>query len=136
MWSLLFSLIPGLFSSVTNYLSKRSDNELRGFETGTGADTERYGAWLRANSEANALKAATNGWWGAKLIILMAGIPAAGHMALIFLDTMIPPFGNWGTPRLPPPYDGYEKDIVLSFFIITPAMPVVSAAALWLGRRR
>ena len=31
---------------------------------------------------------------------------------------------------------GYERDIVLSFFIVMPAMPVVGALATWLGRKR
>jgi hypothetical protein len=54
----------------------------------------------------------------------------------VFLDTLVPPFGSWGIPALPPPYDGYERDIVLSFFIVMPAMPVVGALATWLGRKR
>ena len=57
-------------------------------------------------------------------------------MAAVALDTLIPPFGSWGVPRLPAPYDGYERDIVMSFFLVMPAMPLVSATATWLRGRR
>lgn len=117
MWSLLLA-IPGLANGLLQYLNKRADIGL-----------ENAKAWLQATVQNNGLKVAANGWWGAKLIILMAGLPMAAHMAAVALDTLIPPYGSWGIPKLPPPYDAYERDIVLSFFIILPIQPVAGAIA-------
>jgi hypothetical protein len=124
--------------------------ELDGFKVGTEADTARLKVYLEANAENNRLKAAQNGWWGAKLIILSAGLPAALHMGAIFLDTIPFPYlasegwrlfiathvvGSWRIPALPQPYDGYQWAIVQSFFLVLPAMPLVGAAVNRLGRR-
>lgn len=136
MWGLLLSALPGLAGSLLNYLDKRADRELQGFKTGATVDREARRDYLAAVVENNRTKVAASGWWGARAIILLAGIPASAHMAAVFLDTLIPPFGSWGIPALPPPYDGYERDIVLSFFIVMPAMPVAGALAAWLGRKR
>lgn len=127
MWSLLLA-IPGLANGLLAYLNKRAD---------VGLETTK--ALLAASVQNNGLKVAANGWWGAKLIILAAGLPMAAHMGAVALDTLIPPFGSWGIPKLPPPYDGYQRDIVLSFFIVLPVMQVsgglASAFAAWLARR-
>jgi hypothetical protein len=136
MWGLLLGFLPGFATSVLNYLTKKADRELEGFRVGSQVDLEAAKAYLAAQVETNRIKAAANGWWGARMIILIAGLPMACHMAAVALDTLIPPYGSWGIPKLPPPYDGYERDIILSFFIIMPAMPVVSALATWLGRKR
>lgn len=128
MWTTIFTSLPGLANGLLQYLNKRAD---------VGLETTK--AWLSTIVQNNALKIAANGWWGAKLIILTAGLPMAAHMAAVALDTLIPPFGSWGIPKLPPPYDGYQRDIVLSFFIIMPAMQVTGALASaiqgWLTRR-
>lgn len=139
MLSLLFGFLPGLVNGVLGYFNKRTDAELEGFKAATGADSADRRAWIEASLENNRLKAAQNGWWGAKVIILSAGLPAALHMAAIFLDSL--PFpghvvGAWGIPKPPAPYDGYERDIVMSFFLVMPAMPIVNSVAAWLTRRR
>jgi len=139
-------LIPGLAEKFLDWQIKRANVELEGFKTATGIDGAAYQAYLNALVETNRMKLASNAWWGAKMIILTAGWPCAIHMAAVMLDSLpfwIPLFmdkahvvGAWGVPSPPPPYDGYQRDIVLSFFIIMPAMPVVSAVAQWLGRKR
>lgn len=122
MWSLLLSL-PGLANGLLNWLNKKTD-----------ADLELQKAYLTATVENNKAKASTM-WWGAALIVLIAGVPAASHMAAVFLDSTIPPYGSWAIPPLPPPYDAYERDIVLSFFLVLPALPIAKGIASWLGRR-
>lgn len=143
MWlGLLFSalkVIPGLAEKFLDWNIKKANIDLEGFKTAAGFDNEAYKAWLSATVETNAQKAAANAWWGARLIILTAGWPCAIHMAAVILDSL--PFwshavGAWGVPRPPAPYDQYERDIVMSFFIVAPAMPLISAASQWLGRRR
>lgn len=142
MLNLLFlglKLIPGLAEKFLDWQIKRANIDLEGFKTAAGFDTEAYKAWLSAVTESNNAKLAANAWWGAKLIIIVAGLSASVHMASIFLDSM--PFwghsvGQWGVPKPPSPYDQYQRDIVMSFFIVAPAMPLISAASQWLGRRR
>lgn len=142
MLGLLFAglkLIPGLAEKFLDWQIKRANIDLEGFKTATGFDTEAYKAWLAAITETNNAKLAANAWWGAKLIILTAGWPCAIHMAAVMLDSLPfygHPVGAWGVPRPPAPYDQYERDIVLSFFIVAPAMPLISAASQWLGRKR
>jgi hypothetical protein len=139
MLGLLFGALPSLANAALGYFTKRTDAELDGFKAAVGADSVDRRAAIQAHLENNRLKAAANGWWGAKAIILCAGLPAALHMAAIFLDSL--PFpghvvGAWGIPKPPPPYDGYERDIVMSFFLVMPAMPIVNSVAAWLTRRR
>jgi hypothetical protein len=136
MWMFLLTRLPGLAGSLLSWLDKRADRELQGFQAGAAIDRDARRDYLAAVVDNNRTKLAANGWWGARAITLVAGLPASAHMAAVFLDTLVPPFGSWGIPALPSPYDGYERDIVLSFFIVMPAMPVVGALATWLGRKR
>ncbi len=146
IWNLIFGALPGLATAVLGHFEKKADRELDAFKTGAEIDRQGFRDWLSANVENNRTKLAAMGWWGAKVIILIAGIPASLNMAAIFLDSLpfwIPLFmkeahaiGSWGVPKPPAPYDGYQRDIVLSFFIVMPAMPVVGALAQWLGRKR
>jgi hypothetical protein len=153
IWTLalkLLGLVPGFGGAIVDHLNKKVAAELDGFKVGTEADTARLKVYLEANAENNRLKAAQNGWWGAKLIILSAGLPAALHMGAIFADTIPFPYlasegwwpvltthvvGSWRIPALPQPYDGYQWAIVQSFFLVLPAMPLVGAAVNRLGRR-
>lgn len=135
----VLKLIPGLAGKFLDWQVQRANVELDGFKTAAGFDNAAYMAWLNATIEINRIKLANNAWWGAKAIILTAGWPCAIHMAAVMLDSM--PFyghavGAWGIPKPPAPYDGYQRDIVMSFFIIMPAMPVVTAVSQWLGRKR
>lgn len=149
MLGILFGLvtkIPGLATAFMDWQVKKLNVELEGFKTAVGFDTQAYTAWLGAMVETNRIKVTANGWWGAKLIILTAGWPCAIHMAAVMLDSLpfwIPLFmdkaheiGAWGVPKPPAPYDDYQQKIVLSFFIVMPAMPIVGAVAQWLGRKR
>lgn len=149
MWTLIFGalqLIPGLAEKFLDWQVKKANVELDGFKTAAGIDSAAYQAYLNALVETNRMKLAANAWWGAKLIILTVGWPASIHMAAIMLDSLpfwIPLFmdkahaiGGWGVPKPPAPYDGYQRDIVMSFFIVMPAMPIVSGVAQWLGRKR
>ncbi len=127
------------------YQEKKLDTNLEGFKTAAGIDSAAYSAYLQAQVVTNGQKLAANAWWGAKLIIFTAGWASALQFTAVMLDSMpfwIPLFmaeahavGSWGVPKPPAPYDQYQHDILLSFFIVMPAMPVVSAVAQWLGRR-
>lgn len=149
MWTFIFRLLmklPGLAEKFIDYQAQKLNVELEGFRTAAGIDVQAYTVYTNAMVETNRIKLAQNSWWGAKMIILTAGWPCSVHMAAIMMDSLpfyIPLFmsqahviGSWGIPKPPPPYDDYQRQIVLSFFIIMPAMPIVSAVAQWLGRKR
>lgn len=139
MLSLLFgalSVIPGLLGKFLDYQVQKANVDLQGFTTAAGVDLAAYQAHLNAQVEINRMKLSQNSWWGAKTIILVSGIPASIHFAAVFLDTTIPPYGSWGIPKLPAPYDTYQWAIVQSFFLVMPVMTVSNAVAAWLARKR
>ena len=131
----LLNVFPKLAEKFFDYQVKKATTEAEAFKSAGGLDLEAFKAHLQANLDNNRLKLAQNSWWGAKLIILLVGIPAALHWAAIFLDTIIPPFGSWGIPKLPAPYDTYQWVIVQSFFLVVPVQTGVNAMAQWLNRR-
>lgn len=144
IWGLLSGAL-GLAKSFLGYQEKKLDTNLEGFKTAAGIDSAAYTAYLQAQIQTNGQKLAANAWWGAKLIIFTAGWPCSIHLAAVVIDSMpfwVPLFmdkahevGSWGVVRPPAPYDSYQEKIVLSFFIVMPIMPVMSAVAQWLGRK-
>lgn len=138
-----------LLEAVLGYMAKKGDRELEGFKTAAGIDLEATKAYLNAQIENNRLKLAQQSWWGAKLIILIAGVTSALHFGLIMLDSSCPATWGWnivngkarggcgfGFTALPAPYDTYQWAIVQSFFLVMPTMTVANAVATWLGRKR
>jgi hypothetical protein len=139
MLSSLIGLIPGLAEKFLDWQVKRANVELEGFKTGATVDMEAFKSYLGAQVENNRLKLAQNAWWGAKVIILCAGLPASIHFGAVMLDSMPLPghaVGSWGIAALPKPYDTYQWAIVQSFFLVMPVQTLASAAAQWLNRGR
>lgn len=152
MLAILFkviSVIPGLAEKFLNWQIQRANVELEGFRVGANVDLEAFRAHLQAQVDNNRLKLAQNSWWGAKLIIIMAGVPAALHFALVILDSSCPASWGWNIvndttvagcgfkfAKLPAPYDMYQWAIVQSFFLVMPVQTGVNALAQWLNRRR
>lgn len=138
MIQILGSLIQGIASGVLTplfgYLGKKQDVELDGFKTAAGVDLGAYKAALDAHVEVMRIRASANSWIGARIMVLVFGIPAAIHWAAVFLDSTFR-FG-WAVPALPGYYAGAEQQIALSFFIVAPAMPLVSATSAWLSRKK
>lgn len=132
--SIIQGLVQGIVGPLFGYLGKREDVRLDGFRNATGVDLEAYKAALDAHIETSRIRAAANAWIGARVITMVAGLPAAMHFGAVMLDSTFQ-FG-WGIPKVPAPYDSYEWAVVQSFFIVAPAMPLVSATAAWLGRKR
>lgn len=137
MLGLLGTLAGGLGSAVLRpvlgFLASRDAVDLDGFRTAAGFDADAYKAALAAQVDIARIRAAQSRWWGARLIVGVAGGSASLHFAAVMLDSTFR-FG-WGVPKVPPPYDGYEWAIVQSFFLLAPAMPVASAISAWLERR-
>ena len=134
----LSSLVSGILAPILGYFTAARNDDLAGFQSGAIADTTRYTAYLNATVQMAQIRASQNQWWGARLIMLMVAGTAALHFSGVMLDS-VPLFGHvvgtWHVPKLPAPYDGYEADILLSFFILTPAAPVLSAVTAWFHRK-
>ncbi len=127
------SIVSGIAGPLIGYLGKREDVSLDGFKTAAGIDAAAYQAHLNAEIEIARLRASANSWMGARIMVFAFGLPAALHWSAVFLDSTFR-FG-WAVPALPGQYAGAEMQIALSFFIVAPAMPIISATAAWLGRK-
>lgn len=111
-----------LIGRVADYLRQKASDELARFQTGVQADTQIALAQVNAQIEVRKLQAqimeADRGWWVTSFIRPLIVYPCVLHFGAIVLDSTFM-FG-WGIAKLPPPYDGYEQAIILSFFIARP----------------
>ncbi len=124
-----------LLGGIAEVLRKRADDELARFQTGVAADTQIAIAQVQAQIEARKLQTeiiqADRGWWVTSWIRPLIVYPCVLHFGAIVLDST---FGfGWGIAKLPPPYDGYEQAIILSFFIARPFEKVARVFAAGRG---
>ncbi len=116
--------LEALLLRLADYFRQKAGDDLARYQSGVAADTQI--AIARVNAELEARKAqaqllqADRGWWVTAWIRPLLVYPCAVHFAAIVLDSTLPPYGSWGIPRLPAPYDLYEQSIILSFFIARP----------------
>lgn len=137
MFGFLGSIFAGGISAILKpifgFLTSRDMFSAEEFVGLTEAQRGEYIAYAQAVQAVNASKVAMNSWWGAHLMIYLFGFPAALHWGAVFLDSTFR-FG-WHIPALPGAYAGAEQQIALSFFILAPAMPIVSSLAGLLGKK-
>ena len=111
-----------LIGRVADYLRQKASDDLARFQTGVQADTQIALAQVNAQIEARKLQAqimeADRGWWVTSWIRPLIVYPCVLHFGAIVLDSTFAL--GWGIAKLPPPYDGYEQAIILSFFIARP----------------
>lgn len=111
-----------LIGRVADYLRQKASDDLARFQTGVQADTQIALSQVNAQIEARKLQVqimeADRGWWVTSWIRPLIVYPCVLHFGAIVLDSTFA-FG-WGIAKLPPPYDGYEQAIILSFFIARP----------------
>lgn len=131
--AIISGVIGPIIGPLFGWLNKKQDVNLEGFKTGAGIDLEAYKAFLGAQAQANALKASSNTWLGARVIAFSAGELSAVYFGSIVFDSMFH-FG-WNIAKLPAPWDEYAWIILSSFIIVSPVAPVLSATTVWLGRR-
>lgn len=115
-------VLDALTGRVADYLRQKASDDLARFQTGVQADTQIALSQVNAQIEARKLQAqimdADRGWWVTSWIRPLIVYPCVLHFGAIVLDSTFA-FG-WGIAKLPPPYDGYEQAIILSFFIARP----------------
>jgi hypothetical protein len=123
----LVSLLGGgaldtLLGRVADLLQRKASDDLARHQTGVAADTQiaiaQVNAQIEARKEQAKLMEADRGWWVTAWIRPLIVYPCVIHFGAIVIDSTFR-FG-WGIAKLPPPYDGYEQAIILSFFIARP----------------
>jgi len=132
MFAIISSIISGVLSPLFGWLQNKDNVQLGEFQAYSAAEQATYVAYMQAQSAANSAKVA-NSWWGAHAMVYLFGLPAALHWNAVYLDSTFK-FG-WAVPALPGPYAGAEQQIALSFFILAPALPLISGVASMLGRK-
>lgn len=111
-----------LLGGLADLLQKRANDNLVRFQTGVAADTQIALSRINAEIETRKLQAqilhADRGWWVTSCIRPLIVYPCVIHFGAIVLDSTF--HLGWSIAKLPPPYDGYEQAILLSFFIARP----------------
>jgi hypothetical protein len=124
-----------LLGRLADYLRAKASDDLARLQTGVQADTQiamaRLNAEIEARKEQAKLMEADRGWWVTAYIRPFIVYPCVLHFGAIVLDSTFA-FG-WGIAKLPPPYDGYEQAIILSFFIARPFEKVARVFAAGRG---
>lgn len=124
-----------LLGRLADYLRAKANDDLARFQTGVQADTQiaiaQVNAQIEARKEQAKLMDADRGWWVTAWVRPLIVYPCVVHFGAIVLDSTFR-FG-WGVPKLPPPYDGYEQAIILSFFIARPFEKVARVFAAGRG---
>jgi len=111
-----------LLGRLADSLRAKASDDLARFQTSVQADTQIALARVNAEIEARKLQAqliqADRGWWVTAFIRPLIVYPCVLHFGAIMIDSTF--LLGWGIAKLPPPYDGYEQAIILSFFIARP----------------
>lgn len=129
------SLIGGVLSPITSFLAKKQDVTLEEYKSLTAAERDEYASYIAGLRGSNEAKVQAGGWWGAHLMIYLFGIPAVLHWGAVFLVSTFPTWLPYVIPALPAAYANAEQTIALSFFILAPAMPIVTSVARMLNRK-
>jgi hypothetical protein len=124
-----------LLGRVADLLQRKASDDLARYQTGVQADTQialaQVNAQIEARKEQAKLMEADRGWWVTAWVRPLIVYPCVIHFGAIVLDSTFR-FG-WGIAKLPPPYDGYEQAIILSFFIARPFEKVARVFAAGRG---
>jgi hypothetical protein len=131
-----------LAQSAVDLWAKKTDTDLEKFKTAAGSGEALAAAVLQANLQAGAQRIAYAtsllSWWPFRLILLVLMLPPALHFAAIMLDSTFA--FRWGIPKVPPPYDGYEREFILFFIVAKPVDSLIggigAALTAWLARGR
>lgn len=127
--------LDALLGRVADLLQRKASDDLARVQAAVQADAQIALSRINAEIEVRKLQAqlaqADRGWWVTAWIRPLIVYPCVIHFGAIVLDSTFR-FG-WGIAKLPPPYDGYEQAIILSFFIARPLEKVARVFAA--GRR-
>jgi hypothetical protein len=129
-----------ILSPILQAWANKQNVDLEKFKTAAGTSEALAVQVLQANLQYDTQKIAFAtsllSWWPFRIILLVLMLPPAMHFAAIMCDSTFPL--RWGIPKVPPPYDGYEREFILFFIVAKPVDSLVSgigaALTAWLGR--
>ena len=102
-------------------------------------DEKAYEAWLAYETANAASQAAARSWWGPKLLLMVVGIPACLHVAMVFLDSTFrlgcPHYGCLGVPDVPARWISTENTVIAFIFGVSVVGPMASSVTAWLHRK-
>lgn len=138
--SMVQSVIGGVLSPLFTYLNKKQDVGLEQFKAASAQERDEYLAYTQALAQANQAKVQNNTSGVAHFMVYLFGVPAALHWGAVFVVSTFPALYKGGSyefivAALPPTYASAELTIALSFFILAPTLPLVSAAAAMINRK-
>lgn len=122
----LFSFLSGVAPAISGYFTTKANVEATEFAAMSAEQQAEYVAYAQATSALNAAKTANNATGPAHLMIYLFGLPAALHWGAVFITATFPSLGFAVYP-LKGDYADAEKEIALSFFLLAPSLPIVSA---------
>lgn len=118
-WALKF-VTGGALSSVMDWLKTQANNAALEHKADTEAAAAILTAHVQAEIEARKAQVAVSSRHD-KLVTFI-GSAFAFHVWMIVLDSAF--HLNWNVAALPAPMDGWEGQILLSFFIVAPTATV------------
>lgn len=130
----------GIAAPVLEYFKQRDASGRDIAVAGIDADRQRDLATLQGVVEANKLKAAAQPEF--RFLIWLIALPPAAQAAAVYLDSF--PWwtpwgahvvGSWGVPVPPAPFDAYQREILLSFFIVAPTVQAIKTVGAAIARR-
>jgi len=133
-----------ILSPILNAWAKGKDVDLQKLQSELGSSGALAAAVVKANVEASAQQIAYASsilsWWPFRVLLFALMFFPTLHFAAIMLDSSCPQswgwhivdgkvFGGcgWGVPKVPSPYDGYEREFILFFIIAKPVDSLVSS---------
>lgn len=131
----IFSLITsglgfltGIAPAISSYLVQAKNVEAQEFSTMSETDRAEYIAYTQATSALNSAKVINNTSRAAQVMIYLFGLPAALHWGAVYITATL---NGWpyAVDPLHGLYASAEHDIAISFFVMAPTLPVVSALA-------
>lgn len=119
--------------TTTDFLKKVGLTLLGGDDNATQVTLKQIDAEIAARQDARTIRLATANFWEMRLLTFIIAGCFTLHLALVTLDTC---FGlGLHIAKFPAPFDGWEGQILLSFFGLYGAVSAVSSVAAAIARR-
>ena len=126
----VFSFLGGVAPAISGYFQTKANVENTEFASMNATDQAEAIALVHAQTELNNAKVLNNSHGAAQIMVYLFGLPIAIHWWMVIIVSCIPAqFHPWVIPALPEAFAGSETKIALSFFLLAPALPIVSSLA-------
>lgn len=127
-------LSSGGLEALAQIYAKGKDSQVAGERIAADLAKAHIDALIEAQRQAVDVRLATAGFWEMRLITGVIASCFTLHLVLVTLDTCFA-FG-WRIPAYPPPFDGYQGDVLLSFFALQAGLKVIDVLGGAIARRK